>query len=330
MLEVKTSPELSVSSCRCDKRPSLVHSPVYAPRMTSRTSAVRAARLHTPAPLSPRVRSAGLGILTLLLTGCGRIDELIYQPPTTPAEWCAQRPCVEVAGVTLAEPWSSALVFALALLWLGVGVYFLMSRGGQRSRTWFGVSLILGGLAAGSAGISYQAFSYELKCAGRDFCALTNGYEIAYSLMQVASMSAMVVAVAYALASERVRRAITVYAVLNLIAYVAVTVAGILLPSAFLLSFDLLLLFAVPALVIATVLAIRRWQEPLARRILWVLVLLVLVQVSYLVYVALGITESLWAAGIYVSANDVLHVGMLAWLAITAGALGPALRDRTP
>lgn len=268
--------------------------------------------------------------MAVSLTALGRIDELVYQPPTTPAEWCAQRPCVEVGGVTLAEPWSSALVFALALLWLGVGVYFLASRRGQRSRTWFGVSLILGGLAAGSAGISYQAFSYELKCAGRDFCALTNGYEIAYSLMQVASMSAMVVAVAYALATERARRAITVYAVLNLIIYVAVTVAGILLPSAFLLSFELLLLFAVPALVIAAVLAIRRRQEPLARRILWVLVLLVLVQVAYLVYFALGITETLWASGIYFSANDVLHVGMLAWLAITAWALGPALKDRTP
>ncbi|MEX1210329.1 MAG: hypothetical protein WEA35_05575 [Candidatus Nanopelagicales bacterium] len=170
-----------------------------------------------------------------------------------------------------------------------MGGYFLVSSRGQRSRTWFGVSLILGGLAAGSAGISYQAFSYELKCAGRDFCALTNGYEIAYSLMQVASMSAMVVAVAYALASVRTRRAITVYAVLNLIVYVAVTVAGVLLPSAFLLSFEPLLLFAVPAL---------------------------------------GITESLWASGIYFSANDVLHVGMLAWLAITAWALGPALKDR--
>ena len=77
-------------------------------------------------------------------------------------------------------------------------------------------------------------------------------------------------------------------------------------------------------------LAIRRWQEPLARRILWVLVLLVFVQVAYLVYFALGITESLWASGIYFSANDVLHVGMLAWLAITAGALGPALKDGPP
>lgn len=262
------------------------------------------------------------------LVALGRIDELVFQPLTTPAEWCTQRPCIEVGGVTLAEPWSSALVFALALLWLGVGVYFLASRRGQRSRTWFGTSLILGGLAAGSAGISYQAFSYELKCAGRDVCALTNGYEIAYSLLQVASMSAMVVAVAYALASPRARRAITVYAVLNLVVYVVVTIAGVLLPSAFLLSFELLLLFAIPALVIAAVLAIRRRSESLARRILWVLVLLVLVQMAYLVYFALGITQTLWASGIYFSANDVLHVGMLAWLAVTGWALGSTLRDR--
>lgn len=270
----------------------------------------------------------GLGAIALLLAGCGRVDELVYQPPTTPAEWCAQRPCVEVGGITLAEPWSSALVFALALLWLGVGVYFLITSRGQRSRTWFGTSLVLGGLAAGSAGISYQAFSYELKCAGRDVCALTNGYEIAYSLLQVASMSAMVVAVAFALASARARRVITVYAALNLIVYVIVTIVGVMTPSAFLLSFELLLLFAVPALVIAAVLAIKRWSESLARRILWVLVLLVLVQVAYLVYFALGITESLWASGIYFSANDVLHVGMLAWLAVTAWALGPTLNDR--
>ena len=274
-------------------------------------------------------RLGGPVVAAVTLAGCGRVDELVYQPPTTPAEWCAQRPCVEVGGVTLAEPWSSALVFALALLWLGVGVYFLVSRRGQLSRTWFGVSLILGGLAAGSAGISYQAFSYELKCAGRDLCALTNGYEVTYSVLQVASMSAMVVAVAYALASVRARRAITVYAVLNLVVYVVVTTAGILMPSAFLLSFELLLLFAVPALVIAAVLAIRDWSESVARRILWVLVLLVLVQVAYLVYFALGITESLWASGIYFSANDVLHVGMLAWLAGTAWALGPTLRDRS-
>ena len=272
-------------------------------------------------------KAAGLGVAALLLSGCG-LDTLLYQPQTTPEEWCSQRPCVEMGGVVLTEPWSSVLVFALALLWIGVGVYFLVTRRGQRSRTWFGVSLALGGLAAGSAGISYQAFSYELKCAGREYCVLTNGYEITYSLLQVASMSAMVIAVAYALASARARRAICVYALVNLLVYLVVTIAGVLLPSAFLLSFELLLIFAIPALVIAAVLAIRRRSEPLARRVLWVLVLLVLVQAAYLVYYAAGITATLWASGIYFSANDVLHVGMLAWLVVTALALGPTLRDR--
>lgn len=273
------------------------------------------------------MRAVGLVSAALILSGCG-VDTLLYQPQTTPQEWCAQRPCVEAGGVVLAEPWSSALVFALALLWIGVGIYFLASRRGQRSRQWFAISLVLGGLAAGSAGISYQAFSYELKCAGREYCVLTNGYEIAYSLLQVASMSAMVIAVAFALASARARRGITIYAVLNVVVYVLVTILGILLPSAFLLSFELLLVFAIPALVIAAVLAVRRRSESLARRVLWVLVLLVLVQIAYLVYFSLGITESLWASGVYFSANDVLHVGMLIWLVVTGVALGPALRDR--
>lgn len=269
-----------------------------------------------------------VGISTVALAGCGRVDELVYQPPTTPTDWCSQRPCVEVGGIIVAEPWSSALVFALALLWLGVGVYFLASRRGQRSRTWFGASLILGGLAAGSAGISYQALSYELKCAGREVCVLTNGFEIAYSLLQVASMSAMVVAVAYALATPRVRHAVTVYAVFNIVVYVGITVAGMLLPSAFLLAFEMLLVFAVPALAIAATLAIRRWSELLARRILGVLVLLVGVQMAYLVYFALGITQTLWASGIYFSANDVLHVGMLIWLGAVWLALRRTLADR--
>jgi hypothetical protein len=273
-------------------------------------------------------RMIGLGVIATALAGCGRIDELTYQPPTTPAEWCAQRPCVEVGGVILTEPWSSALVFALALLWIGIGVAFLATRGGQRSRAWFGASLVLGGIAAGSAGISYQAFSYELKCAGREVCALTNGFEIAYSLLQVASMSAMVIAVAWALSAARARRAISIYAAINVLVYVVVTFFGVLLPSALLLSFEVLLLFAVPALVIVAVLGWRARSQPLGRRILGVLILLVAVQIAYLAYYAAGITEALWASGVYFSANDVLHVGMVIWLVVAGLALWRPLVDQ--
>ena len=66
------------------------------------------------------------------------------------------------------------------------------TRSGQRSRAWLGVALLLGGIGAGLAGASYQAFSYPLKCAGWDFCRLTDGLEVGYSVSQAASVSAMV------------------------------------------------------------------------------------------------------------------------------------------
>ena len=139
-----------------------------------------------------------LALSALVLTGCGRLDELTYEPPTTPAQWCEQRPCIEVGGTVINEPIGIVLVFGLALRWVGAGLYFLMSRRGQRSRLWFGVSLVLGGIGAGLAGTSYQLFSYVLKCEGRDLCLLTNGYEVAYSVTQAWRVSAMVLAVAYA------------------------------------------------------------------------------------------------------------------------------------
>jgi O-antigen ligase len=59
-----------------------------------------------------------------------------------------------------------------------------------------------------------------------------------------------------------------------------------------------------------------------------VLVLLVVVQVAYLAYYSAGITESLWSTGVYFSANDVLHVGMVIWLAVAGLFLWRPLRDR--
>ena len=103
-------------------------------------------------------------VLAVLLAGCGRLDELQYSPATTPDQWCQQRPCVEVGDTILNEPLGTVLVFGLALLWLIVGTYFLLTRAGQRSRAWFGLALLLGGVSAALAGISYQALSYVLKC----------------------------------------------------------------------------------------------------------------------------------------------------------------------
>ncbi|MFM9134788.1 MAG: hypothetical protein ACKOT0_05040 [bacterium] len=279
-------------------------------------------------------RAQGIALLALVvsLAGCGRLDELDYQPLTTPDEWCRMRPCVDFGGTVLNEPTSSLLVFFLAALWVGIGASFLVARYGQRSRAWLGLSLILGGIAAGLAGVSYQAFSYLLKCEGREYCSLTNGFEVGYSVTQAASVSAMVLAVAYSCAHGTARRWLVGYALANVVAYAAVTVAGVLLPSAFLLSFEVLLLFALPGVILTGVVAARHYlvnSDVMSWRILWAVLLLVLVQVAYFAYLVFGITEALWddGRGPYFSANDVLHVGMAAWLLYVYFALRNTLAD---
>lgn len=269
----------------------------------------------------------------LLLAGCGRLDELVASPPTTPEQWCQQRPCVDLGSTVLTEPLGTVLVALLTVAWIASGVYFLVTRAGQRSRTWLGIALVLGGVGAGLAGVSYQAFSYPLKCAGWDYCRLTNAWEVGYSVAQAASVSAMVVAVAYACTVGGVRRGLAWYAAANVAVYLVVTAVGVLAPSALLLSFEVLMLFAVPGIVVVLVVAGRRYRrerDPLDRSLLLAAVLLVAVQVAYFAYYAAGVTATLWddGQGFYFSANDVLHVGMLGWLAYVVVAVGRRLRDR--
>lgn len=283
-------------------------------------------------PRRARPLRALVPVAAVVLAGCSRLDELAYDPPTTPDEWCGQRPCVPVGDVILSEPLGTFLVFLLAGLWIASGAYFLHTRRGQRSRVWLGVALILGGIGAALAGVSYQAFSYELKCAGWDLCRLTNEWEVAYSVTQAFSVSAMLVAVAHACTTAGVRRGLIAYSALNAVAYLVITIIGVLLPSALLLSFAVLMLFAVPGIVIVIVVAARRFRatgDPMDRNLVIAAVLLVLVQVAYFAYYAAGMTATLWddGAGFYFSENDVLHVGMILWLGYVVLALGPTLRD---
>jgi hypothetical protein len=268
----------------------------------------------------------------LLLSACGRLDELTYQPETTPEQWCDQRPCVEVGDRILNEPLGTFLVFLLAGLWVAAGIYFLRTRRGQRSRQWLGIALILGGIGAALAGVSYQAFSYELKCAGLDVCRLTNGWEVGYSLTQACSVSAMLIAVAHACTTDRLRRGLIVFAVVNAAAYLVVTIVGVLAPSAVLLSFAVLMLFALPGILIVIVVAGRRYastRDPMDRSLVVAAVLLVAVQVAYFAYYAAGITAVLWddGTGFYFSENDVLHIGMIIWLWYVVVVVGRHLRD---
>ena len=173
-------------------------------------------------------------------------------------------------------------------------------RGGATSRLWLGIAPVLGGIGAAQAGISYQAFSYVLKCQGRDFCLLTNGFEVGYSITQALSVSAMLIAVAYARASGHCRKGLIWYAAINAAIYLAVSLAGVLVPSAVLLSFSVLMLFALPGIIIVIVVAGLRWRrtgDRMDRSLVIAALLLVLVQVAYFAYYAAGITATLYNGG---------------------------------
>jgi hypothetical protein len=267
-----------------------------------------------------------------MLTACGRLDELTYQPETTPEQWCDQRPCIQVGDTVLNEPLGTFLVFLLAGLWVASGIYFLRTRRGQRSRGWLGVAMILGGIGAGLAGVSYQAFSYELKCAGLELCRLTNGWEVGYSVTQAFSVSAVLIAVAHACTTDRLRRGLIIVAAATAAVYLVVTIIGVLMPSATLLSFAVLMLFALPVIVITIVVAGLRYRstrDPMDRSLVTAVVLFVLVQIAYFAYYAAGITAVLWddGDGFYFSENDVLHVGLILWLWYVVGVVGRHLRD---
>ena len=114
------------------------------------------------------------------------------------------------------------------ILWIAGGVHFWRIRDGQRSREWMALALVLGGIGAALAGTSYQLLGYELKCAGRNLCLWTHWLEVAYMMLQAASTSAMLIAVACACTVGALRRCLAVYAVANTVVYMALATYGAL------------------------------------------------------------------------------------------------------
>ena len=263
------------------------------------------------------------------------MNELLFEPPTTPEQWCEIQPCFEIGGVTFTQPLGSILVYLLALLWIAGGVYFWRIREGQRSREWMALALVLSGIGAGLAGTSYQFLGYELKCAGRDLCLWTNWLEVAYMMLQGASTSAMLIAIAYACTSGALRSCLVIYAIANSAVYLVLATYGALAGIRPLISFELLMVFAAPGLLFILVIAAVRWlrdQYSMDLALIGAGVWLIVTVAAYSAYLAAGLTASLWdhGNGFYLSENDVLHVGMILFITYLVAVVANRLRDHAP
>jgi hypothetical protein len=286
--------------------------------------------------LRPSSRASGLPWLLSLpgATACGRLDSIPHLPPETAETWLAGQPYarVEIASwqIVVVQPSTSLIVYLLGLLTIGVGVYFLCLRGGQRSRRWWGIALLLWGVGALLAGTSYQAFSHAIKCEGRPACVWTSWWEVIYLVLTVASVNALLRAVALACSVGRRQEALSLLALGNTAAYLGVALIGALVPVKLLISFELMLLFTAPTVAICFVVNAARYRAQrgsLDRALLGAWTWLGLTLGAYAFYRSLGVGQRLWARGLWFSENDVLHVGLILWMLYLARVVAKRLVD---
>lgn len=269
-----------------------------------------------------------------LLSGCGALATMPYVPSQTPDAWLRMQPFIQVhvgaSAVVLVQPTTTAIVYLLGLVAFGAGFHFLRIRGNERSRRWWGIALLLWGAGALAAGTSYEAFSYYIKCAGRDVCAWTSWWEINYLLLTVASADAIVAAEAYTCAQGKLRHTLRRYAAIHFMLYAVMVTAGAVLPVRALVSFEAMLISCVPSAVIGVVLNVRRYRavrQRLDAVLLGAWGWLALTVGAYYLYLASGWTQQLWAEGFWFSENDVLHLGLIGWMAFLVRVVAPHVVD---
>jgi hypothetical protein len=270
-------------------------------------------------------------LVTLLsLTACGRLDTIPYTPAQTPETWLQIQPYAQFKNIIFVQPSTSIIVYLLGIITIWVGFFFLKTRNGQHSRLWWGIALLLWGLGALLAGTSYEALSYAIKCAGRDACLWTSWWEIIYLIFSVWSIDAMMLAVAYSSTTGKLRTTLSVYTILNAVLYFIVVMVGAFIPIKFLISFELLLVVAAPSIIAFFV--INGWRYAKHKGSLDLLYLgtwtwLGITIAAYFLYLVSGNTASLWVRGIWLSENDVLHIGLILWMIYIARILAPSVKD---
>lgn len=279
-------------------------------------------------------RSFPLAIVPLLLIGCGTLASIPNIPAQTPNSWLTIQPFVEfhvgARRIVLAQPSTTLIVSALGLVTIWAGLHFLRIRAEHRTRFWWGVALLLWGAGALAAGASYEGFSYHLKCAGRDTCAWTSWLEVWYLWLTMASVDAIVMAQAYGTRTGRWRVIQIRYAVAHCALYTLAVFIGSQLPSRLLLSFEGLLLAALPSAVICVVGTVARYRAERAhvdRVTLGAWIWLAVTVSAYYGYYASGWTAMLWARGAWFSENDVLHIGLVVWMVYLMRVVAPHTED---
>jgi hypothetical protein len=238
--------------------------------------------------------------------------------PIASADWCASQPCLEFFGITVNQLSSSLLVFILSFYSLFVGYKFYHNRGLHLSRKYWGISLVLGGIGAFAAGLSFQAFGYEIKCAGKVLCDNTSSFEIAYNIITVWSAAWLLLAISASFLHKSKLKVLRVLKIIFSLIYTILCLSAYYNSEYLFVSFEFLLGYISP--IYLYIFIITAYQFTKAKEYhglkkyanAWLILMITII--AYYFYLSFGFTELLWEKGIWFSANDVLHLGMMGWL----------------
>ncbi|MGB7595400.1 MAG: hypothetical protein WBL80_07520 [Erysipelotrichaceae bacterium] len=276
------------------------------------------------------MRKGLLAACFVLLTGCSQIEKLTIAG-MTPQKFLEGMPYITLtigkSSFILIQPSSTLMVYGLGILTTILGILFLRNHRGQASRKWWGIGMVLWGIGAIVAGSSYQAFGYELKCATRSLCLSTSWAEILYLWITIFSMNALLVAMTYRMHKKTQRKNIRFYALISCMLYSAWLLTGILTSNSFMISYEALLLFLLPTIVLYFVVLLHQ-KSAVDRTMKLTWILFLGVNVAYFMWMFAGIAAPLYQnLGFWLNENDILHLFLILWMVWQYRKVYPLLAD---
>jgi|TARA_Y100000996_G_C22546215_1_gene651952 hypothetical protein len=221
----------------------------------------------------------------------------------TSDSWCDLQPCIDIGSFIISQPTSSIIVL-ICSLYAVLLAFKIMSF-----HKFWSLSLMLGGVAAIFAGFEYQAFGYEIKCAGQEYCDEYSIFSIIYNLLTMLAFSIAL----FALAKRYQNTFLKHWTYISFLCFAIITTIAYLERYESLLGFNFLIVSLIPSMVIALNLLIAN-RDNLTKLLLQSICLIVFVILAYFLYFLIGLQSILWSNGVWISSDDILHIGMIIWL----------------
>jgi hypothetical protein len=244
----------------------------------------------------------------------GKVDQLILNPLLNLDAFLNQSPSLVVYGLIIQQPSSFIFVLLLALITCLLGLEYIIHRK-SKFHLYLGINFVFWGIGAFLAGLSYQAFGYYVKCVGFEYCLFTNWIELLYMSFTVLSINALLVAYSYLVESTKWSTVLRKIALSSVLVYSVFQGLGMLIPNQFMLSYEGMLLFLSPNIIIMMIINYRKISDLLHRK-LWGLWLIFLgINIAY--FVSLFAQQGIYLQtnfNIWFNENDTLHVLLIVWM----------------